>query len=328
MHYRALGVPVSAGVGATIDFLAGQVKRAPRWMQRSGTEWIFRLLQEPRRLFRRYLKDLWAFARHILPQWWHLQFRGRQSSKPSPSVGSAQSIQPHAPETGQVSDFSFPSQPRQNGEHLAQFQSIEFPERFDMAAVQSSAALMEQILADGRPCLLVMDKVQSIDSTGVGLLISLQKQLSAAHRQLILFAPSNSVRRALALMRLAGFFASANDLGAARQLLLTRAREQAAAVTTRTAAAFNPLLWQGEITAANAQVVWERTQAQVLACTPPRDVIIDLSGVRFIDSTGLGLMVRAKKLARNGGANLLFTALPPPVQNVVRIARLEEFLLR
>jgi anti-anti-sigma factor len=65
-----------------------------------------------------------------------------------------------------------------------------------------------------------------------------------------------------------------------------------------------------------------------MACTPRRDVIIDLSGVRFIDSTGLGLMVRAKKLARNGGANLLFTALPPPVQNVIRIARLEEFLLR
>ena len=54
MHYRALGVPVAAGVGATIDFLAGHMKRAPVWMQRIGMEWVFRLAQKPRRLFGRY----------------------------------------------------------------------------------------------------------------------------------------------------------------------------------------------------------------------------------------------------------------------------------
>jgi exopolysaccharide biosynthesis WecB/TagA/CpsF family protein/anti-anti-sigma factor len=57
MHYRQLGVPVSIGVGATIDFLAGAVHRAPRWMQRSGLEWSFRLVQEPRRLAGRYAAD-------------------------------------------------------------------------------------------------------------------------------------------------------------------------------------------------------------------------------------------------------------------------------
>src|SRR4051812_4465918 len=40
MHYRALGVPVSVGVGATIDFLAGKVVRAPRWMRKAGIEWV------------------------------------------------------------------------------------------------------------------------------------------------------------------------------------------------------------------------------------------------------------------------------------------------
>src|SRR5690349_2084863 len=58
MPYRSLNVPVSVGVGATIDFLAGSVKRAPAWMQRIGAEWIYRLAQEPRRLFKRYAKDL------------------------------------------------------------------------------------------------------------------------------------------------------------------------------------------------------------------------------------------------------------------------------
>jgi len=45
------------GVGAAFDFHAGRVRQAPRWMQRSGLEWLFRLCCEPRRLWRRYLKN-------------------------------------------------------------------------------------------------------------------------------------------------------------------------------------------------------------------------------------------------------------------------------
>lgn len=61
-NYEALGVPVSIGVGATIDFLAGTVKRAPRWMQVIGMEWLFRLAQEPRRLLKRYTTDFVVFG--------------------------------------------------------------------------------------------------------------------------------------------------------------------------------------------------------------------------------------------------------------------------
>jgi len=55
---RDMGHPaVAIGVGASLDFLAGKVKRAPRWMARAGLEWAFRLSQEPRRLWRRYLVE-------------------------------------------------------------------------------------------------------------------------------------------------------------------------------------------------------------------------------------------------------------------------------
>jgi N-acetylglucosaminyldiphosphoundecaprenol N-acetyl-beta-D-mannosaminyltransferase len=52
---RGLGVPYVMGVGGSIDVVAGVARRAPVWMQRVGLEWAFRLVQEPRRLFRRYL---------------------------------------------------------------------------------------------------------------------------------------------------------------------------------------------------------------------------------------------------------------------------------
>jgi N-acetylglucosaminyldiphosphoundecaprenol N-acetyl-beta-D-mannosaminyltransferase len=59
---------VMLGVGAAFDFLAGAKQQAPRWMQRSGLEWAFRLATEPRRLWRRYLKQNPRFAVLALAQ--------------------------------------------------------------------------------------------------------------------------------------------------------------------------------------------------------------------------------------------------------------------
>jgi N-acetylglucosaminyldiphosphoundecaprenol N-acetyl-beta-D-mannosaminyltransferase len=57
---------VLVGVGATLDFLAGRVLRAPRWISAAGAEWLFRLALEPRRLARRYLVDDPRFAAIVL----------------------------------------------------------------------------------------------------------------------------------------------------------------------------------------------------------------------------------------------------------------------
>ena len=72
-HKDELQVPVSVGVGAAFDFVAGTVKRAPRWMQKWGLEWLFRVCQEPRRLWRRYLISnsifLWLVGKELVKKW-------------------------------------------------------------------------------------------------------------------------------------------------------------------------------------------------------------------------------------------------------------------
>jgi N-acetylglucosaminyldiphosphoundecaprenol N-acetyl-beta-D-mannosaminyltransferase len=60
-HRDLLRVPVMVGVGAAFDFLSARKKQAPLWMQELGLEWLFRLLQEPRRLWRRYLVEGFQF---------------------------------------------------------------------------------------------------------------------------------------------------------------------------------------------------------------------------------------------------------------------------
>ena len=67
-HRDRLEAPVLIGVGAAFDFHAGLKRQAPRWMQRSGLEWLFRLLSEPRRLWRRYLRNNPLFVWRLLLQ--------------------------------------------------------------------------------------------------------------------------------------------------------------------------------------------------------------------------------------------------------------------
>jgi N-acetylglucosaminyldiphosphoundecaprenol N-acetyl-beta-D-mannosaminyltransferase len=63
-----LDVPVMLGVGAAFDLVSGNVKQSPRWIQRMGFEWLYRLIQEPRRLWKRYLKNNPLFLWRIFLQ--------------------------------------------------------------------------------------------------------------------------------------------------------------------------------------------------------------------------------------------------------------------
>lgn len=65
-RWSELGVNVAIGVGGSFDVIAGLRRRAPRFVQRIGMEWMFRLVQEPRRLWRRYLVTNTLFTYHML----------------------------------------------------------------------------------------------------------------------------------------------------------------------------------------------------------------------------------------------------------------------
>jgi N-acetylglucosaminyldiphosphoundecaprenol N-acetyl-beta-D-mannosaminyltransferase len=69
-HRSRLGVPVLMGVGAAFDLNTGRLRQAPEWMRENGLEWFFRLLVEPRRLWKRYLlkipSALWSISLELL----------------------------------------------------------------------------------------------------------------------------------------------------------------------------------------------------------------------------------------------------------------------
>jgi len=277
MHYRDLGVPVVAGIGATIDFLAGRVKRAPRWMQRAGMEWIFRLACEPRRLFWRYMKDLWVFGWRIVAQLSLLQWLPR----------------------------------------ISRWTSKLSPRRW-----------WEATRCVGRHCMVDLSGIRFMDSTDVGLLLTLQKKLHAAGRQFVLASVSRGVQRELALMHVKDHFDIAQDVAAAERIIAERTLEESAMVTPRATDGAPGLAWQGEITAINAGEVWNHTRDLLEREGKPSSVAIDLSRARFIDSSGLTTMLRLQKWAWRQGTKIVFTGLQPAARDVVRrMAKLDQLLL-
>jgi len=177
-HARDLGVPVAIGVGATVDFLAGRVRRAPVWMRRCGLEWGYRLLQEPRRLFRRYVDDLFHFIPEIVAQRWWTR----------PGAASKRLA-------------------RRSVAILAgQWLRVRAGDELDADGLRREGRFWSSAVSQTRDCLLDLAGVRHIDSTGLAVLARWRKRLADNNRRLVLFRPSAVVRGALERMRLLHLF--------------------------------------------------------------------------------------------------------------------------
>ena len=209
---------------------------------------------------------------------------------------------------------------------------VAAPERLDLAAVSEDELSPDRMGLRERNLLLDLSGVEFIDSSGMGWLVGLQKRIRGRNGQLVLVSPSKAVRRALSLMRLEEFFACAQEGFAAMRLLKMVSEKQANAVTLADGSCGSTVGWHGEITAANAEEVWAETLSKLMPERPRLQgtaqcgITVDLADVPFIDSTGLGLLIRMKKMADEQRVSLLFANVHPAVGNVIQLARLETFL--
>lgn len=87
------------------------------------------------------------------------------------------------------------------------------------------------------------------------------------------------------------------------------------------------LEWQGEIRAATAHDVAATTQGQLLTVPTGMSVIVDLTNVRFVDSAGIGMMLKLKKELWRRNVKLTYRGPTEAVRNVLRMTKLESYLL-
>lgn len=296
MHHRALGVPVAIGVGATLDFLAGRIKRAPDWMRQTGTEWIYRLSLEPKRLYKRYADDLVCFLPTLARQWVSLA-RDRWVHADQPEVSTSQ-----------------------NG-----WSTVTAAERLTRRTLQQHASFWNSVPRLAAHCLLDLSRVRAVDATGVAFLIRWRKSLLQSGHHLVLLAPSRTIQRVMHSLKLTEHFIVVSTAADAEEMASTLFAPR----TSQSDGEPRSLSWCGEITAANVDEVWRMMEdhLQVFAASHTNVIIIDLAQLRFIDSSGAALMLRLKQAARALRMEVLFFGPQASIRNVLRLTQADQLLL-
>ncbi|MEO5961010.1 MAG: STAS domain-containing protein, partial [Opitutaceae bacterium] len=232
----------------------------------------------------------------LVRQWWRLALRDSQAAAPPPTV-----------------------------EVINGWCRISAGENLTLAVLNSAPVFWSAPPDGAKRCILDLAAVRSIDATGIALLVRWKKALQQKGGRLVLLAPGASVRLILRTLRLDDYFSVAEHAPDSTQ---QPASDDAEPVVLENGAT-RSLAWRGEIVAANVEDVWEVTTRHVKTFVDRRAtlVIVDLGGLRFIDSSGASLMLRLKKWAQQFPAEILFTHAQPNVRNVLRLTRLDQVLL-
>ena len=301
MNYRKLGVPVSIGIGASLDFVAGKFRRAPVWARLSGLEWLFRLMQEPGRLFNRYLIDLIFFVRELRRQ-------RRLLSSADADANAAIAKQ-------NKSAFS--------GDYL----QCQWSGRIDAVAVRQKT--VEAFSPEPMLPNVVLDcsQVTFIDSTGLGLLIATFRRCKEVGGTFLLASPSPVVVQILSALRLDRLIPTAKTPEEIRERLNASAPGAVDFSFVHSGSKSLTVSLSGDITAGTVAEC-ERTIAVRWNAMPESLVLnLDLQRVSFMDSSGLGLLIKTLKLVKQRpGATLQLVELRPNVRNVIHLANMETVL--
>jgi N-acetylglucosaminyldiphosphoundecaprenol N-acetyl-beta-D-mannosaminyltransferase len=201
---------------------------------------------------------------------------------------------------------------------------IRAPQR--LGAAETQAFLSEWLRAvEGGHVMFDLSDTRFADSTGIGALIRLRKRSRELGQQFFLVAPRPPVEAALRMMKLDEFFNIQMSVTGARILMESMANVPA--VTSGVQAAELQIRWSGEVTALNAVELGVHTESELSQTSPGMTVVIDLSRVTFVDSTGIGLMLRFKKNLQRRDISLKFANPTASVRNVLQHTRLDEYLL-
>lgn len=313
MYAPELSAPIAIGVGGTLDMIVGVTRRAPAWMQRTGLEWVYRLAQEPRRLFKRYLHDFGYFGYFFLQQWWAMRRGTAISMVPVAERAPAPAPPPEPPApAGHVGPPS-PAGP-------AQLQVLRPAGRIDVTNYQ-------QLVDDGRAALdrdphlaVSLAEVSFLDSTALGALVALANKARAEGGALYLIEVAQPIRDLLTLVRLERFFEMLPDSASAER----QRRSQAHTPEPQQADSGWAIVKAPRIfDAGTAPALLERCTAR-MAELP--HLVVDLSETVFLASAGMAALIRLDRAASEHGGALRVAGCAPDVLRTLRLVKLDSIL--
>ncbi len=303
-RYR-LNVPVTIGIGGTFEFIAGRVKRAPEVIQKAGLEWLYRVCQEPRRLWKRYFVGICKFGYMILPPLSLAMRDRRKRAEPQSDGGlSVQKID-STPETTEGG-----------------FRLVRLPDRLDAGAAGVLSRDLTQICAPGTTVVLDFKDVLFADSSGLGAIIQVWRAAERNGAYLYLVGMTSRAHSLLTCNRLwdmveGKVFPSARTL---RAEIEKQGHAPSFYFVTEEQGDHLLVSLFGRLDAASYSRI---DIAAVKSQWKGRTVIMDMGALTFIDSAGLRFFLQIERslCAEEGQCRL--AGMTRAVRQVFEITKLD-----
>lgn len=290
MYAGELAVPVCIGVGGTLDMIAGVTRRAPRWMQQTGLEWFYRLIQEPRRLWKRYVLDMFYFGSFFLRQWWAM----RGQPPPAPLLPITDTLL------------------------VANTAILTVRGRLDAGNQAMFVKRASQALAASSHLIVDLAEATFLDSSALGTLVALANRVRAAGGRLALAAVPQAIAQVLSLVRLDGFFEICPSVEAALASQSSQSQADVASLQEREG-------WS----VLRAPRAFDRTSAPALVDTcrerierNPR-LVLDFSETAFLSSAGMAAIVKLNRIAQANGGELRVAGCSRDVLRSLQMVKLD-----
>ena len=305
MHIRDWRVPVSIGVGGSLDFLAGTQKRAPRIVQKCALEWLWRMLSDPQRLFKRYISNLFFFA-VALTKLMFLRY--------GPS-GATQSATANPAEDGMLASL-----------HVKR---VVFPATADRRAVEG----FRDACTGGEGIRsLVVDLGQRdwLNILELGVLVEVSRTCRSEGLSVYVLAGNSRAARVFRFLRLDQYLHVAERVDE----IISAIREHPSREGEREMCAVSEgllvLRLPAELTVTNVEQFRERFELkrQVLEQKEKRvGVEVDATALEFLDSAALGFLNAIRKQAAQAGWSFRCFGFHGTALQTLKIARLDTLFM-
>lgn len=307
-----LQVPVSIGVGGTFDFIAGNVKRAPLWMQKSGMEWIYRFTQDPKRLWKRYGIGLVKFSVMSLPLMIN-HYLNKPKRQPKDAISGLEVTDPHvAPFEEKFVDSFIHENVR--------YRVISLPKSIDKDWYENNAIFLKFHINQNGPLVFDFGAVERIHSKMVAFLIkawNADKErrifgVKLTNHALII---SLSVSRSYDLFK-GRFFATTTQL--------LKAHSQGELFPEF----FYLLSYEKNMSVIRLFGRLDYTEMrkihfdEIFSLTLGKPTVLDLSELQFVDSSGLAFFVKFKNYFDQINQSLSLSNLNSITNQVFKVTKL------
>ncbi len=302
-----LKAAVTIGIGGTFEFITGRVKRAPVWIQKSGLEWIYRITQDPMRLFKRYFIGFFKFGILILPPILYMKHR-----KLFFQLKAKQTADVPSPATGET-----------NQDIPLVMDIIVLENPLDANRIFNHGETILQGINGKNTVLMDLSPVTFMDSSGIGFLVKLYKRSQREKFQLAFCGIQPPLIRSLKVSRIYDLFKDVvfdTREGAVTSLLENVGHKEFSYFKDETARMVILHLF-GQL---DADKISKMDIPEFTKGIEGKHCLINLRGMSFADSSAIMLFLKVRKLTFQAGKACFLCEPPDNVRQMLKITRVDK----